>query len=705
MKEKFRRPFVRHARVSLLLCGTLCQALAPIAGARSVISIAELLSPVEILDSVECRTPAGVDFKSAGSARYSLSGVVARDTVAVTLRPEAGVWDILAYSYFRVDITNRGRGLVWIRGRLDNEAAEDWRNSTASMAYILPGERATLGFPFPRANELNDAPAIFDRQNGKPNGHRSHWKAFDPSAVTGCRLVIRTTTGGALDLDDIQISLAQPYGVEANPELMQLPYLDAFGQVRQLDWTGKLNASGELLERAEAEARQRSALGVPAAFNQYGGWAEGPQLEATGRFRVEKYRDRWWLVDPSGRLFFSQGANSVGFGQRTPLAGREALFEWHHAEEGRFKEAVVGERGLQFIVANVIRTFGADWREQGYRRIHDRMRSWGLNTVGAWSDAELVEDRRTPYTTILHLGHGYSPLGKGISDPFSDNFKEALRRGLTAKLEAGHQNEWHLGVFIDNEIDWNEDFVDNALSGRPDQPARRAVIADLKDHYTRVEGLNAAWGTELTDWEDLKGIPEARNAAILQDTARLRGLIAGEYYRRCQLAMREILPGTLYLGSRIHKAPPEVMEAAIRFADVLSLNVYAPLASQGLRQDIDKACLITEFHFAAPDRGVPGVGLSPVGDQVQRSRSYLAYTLDAVLDPNIVGTHWFAYTDQSAAGRPGENYQIGFVDVTDTPYTEITSMSRLLAEKMYSLAETQPKSDRLELLEDWLEAQ
>jgi hypothetical protein len=628
--------------------------------------------------------------------------VLPREALAVTLRPEGGLWDLSAYSYFRVDITNRGRGLVWIRGRLENDGAEDWRNSTLSMAYILPGERATLGFPFPRASELNDAPEIFDRQNGKPNGHRSHWKAFDPSAVTGCRLVIRTTDG-ELDLDDIQISLAQPYGVEANSELMELPYLDAFGQVRQLQWQGKLTATGELQERAEAGQRQLAALGAPSSFNQYGGWADGPRLEATGHFRVEKYRDRWWLVDPSGRLFFSQGANGVGFGQKTPLAGRESLFEWHHEEAGRYKDAVVGERGLQFIVANLIRTFGADWKEQGHRRIHDRMRSWGLNTMGAWSDAELMEARRTPYTTILHLGHGYSPLGKGISDPFSDKFRKALRRGLEKKREAGHLNEWHLGVFIDNEIDWNEDFVANALSRSADQPARRALIADLKDHYTRLDAFNAAWGTRLTTWADLKGVPEETNAVIRKDIVRLRALIASEYYRQCQLAMRAILPDILYLGSRIHKAPPEVLEAAMRYVDVLSLNVYAPLAGMGLRGEIDKACLITEFHFAAPDRGVPGVGLSPVGDQVQRSRAYLAYVLDAVLHPNIVGTHWFAYTDQSAAGRPGENYQIGFVDVTDTPYAEITEMSRLLADNLYTVAETESRDDLLDLLEDWLE--
>ncbi len=93
----------------------------------------------------------------------------------------------------------------------------------------------------------------------------------------------------------------------------------------------------------------------------------------------------------------------------------------------------------------------------------------------------------------------------------------------------------------------------------------------------------------------------------------------------------------------------------------------------------------TEFHFAAPDRGLPGAGLWPVGDQVQRSRAYVAYVVSGLLHPNMVGTHWFAFADQSAAGRPGENYQIGFVDVTDTPYPAITQASRIMADRMYEL--------------------
>ena len=52
--------------------------------------------------------------------------------------------------------------------------------------------------------------------------------------------------------------------------------------------------------------------------------------------------------------------------------------------------------------------------------------------------------------------------------------------------------------------------------------------------------------------------------------------------------------------------------------------------------------------------------------------------------PAIIGTHWFQYKDQPTTGRgDGENYQIGFVDICDTPYPEIVQAAREVAQSMY----------------------
>ena len=45
----------------------------------------------------------------------------------------------------------------------------------------------------------------------------------------------------------------------------------------------------EVLRSRAAEEKELSAATRPGEWNEYGGWRNGPQLEATGHFRVEKY--------------------------------------------------------------------------------------------------------------------------------------------------------------------------------------------------------------------------------------------------------------------------------------------------------------------------------------------------------------------------------------------------------------------------------
>ena len=61
-----------------------------------------------------------------------------------------------------------------------------------------------------------------------------------------------------------------------------------------------------------------------AGFDGYGGYL-GIDLGATGFFRTAHYRERWWIVDPAGHPFFSQGINHVTF---------DGTFSWVHLGGG-----------------------------------------------------------------------------------------------------------------------------------------------------------------------------------------------------------------------------------------------------------------------------------------------------------------------------------------------------------------------------------
>jgi hypothetical protein len=71
-------------------------------------------------------------------------------------------------------------------------------------------------------------------------------------------------------------------------------------------------------------------------------------------------------------------------------------------------------------------------------------------------------------------------------------------------------------------------------------------------------------------------------------------------------------------------------------------------------------------------------------NQRERGVAYRYYVEQCAAHPALVGTHWFQWLDQPATGRnDGENYNIGFIDVTDRPYEElvdaaVTTHERLL---------------------------
>ena len=120
-----------------------------------------------------------------------------------------------------------------------------------------------------------------------------------------------------------------------------------------------------------------------------------------------------------------------------------------------------------------------------------------------------------------------------------------------------------------------------------------------------------------------------------------------------------------------------------------SFNVYGRAGSIAGRRcpGRDRPLLSGEFHFGALDRGMWHQGLIPDENQEARAQSYKDYVLAALKNPQFIGVHWFQWRDQPNTGRSfdDENYQIGFVDVTDTPYPEMLETSRSIAKKLYRI--------------------
>jgi hypothetical protein len=95
--------------------------------------------------------------------------------------------------------------------------------------------------------------------------------------------------------------------------------------------------------------------------------------------------------------------------------------------------------------------------------------------------------------------------------------------------------------------------------------------------------------------------------------------------------------------------------------------------------------IIGEFHFGVPGRGL-APGLAQTANQEERGVAYRYYVENAAANSAIIGTHWFQWVDQPSTGRnDGENYNIGFVDVTDQPYNELVNAAKETFKRLFDV--------------------
>ena len=276
-------------------------------------------------------------------------------------------------------------------------------------------------------------------------------------------------------------------------------------------------------------------------------------------------------------------------------------------------------------------------------------------------------------------------------DVFDPNFGTQLRASMADQAAASADDPWCIGYFIDNELIWGTDIslALATLDSPAYQAAKQVFVSDLMAKYRLIDKLNAVWGMHYKSWGDLiesRDMPDKTRAhddlvAFYRHTVR-------EYFKLCRQAVRETAPNHLYLGCRFAGVNPDVVEIAAHYCDVLSYNIYRrSVADFRLPAGVDAPVIIGEFHFGATDRGQFSPGLVRVKDQAERAAAYEGFVSDALRHPNFVGCHWFSYRDEPTTGRTldGENYQNGFVDVADTPYTETINAARDIGYKMYDI--------------------
>jgi hypothetical protein len=462
------------------------------------------------------------------------------------------------------------------------------------------------------------------------------------------------------------------------------PLVDEFGQYTHANWPGKAHSLDDLKHAWSAEAAALKDTKTERC--EYGGFLN-TSAKATGFFRVEQIDGRWWFVDPDGHLFFSTGVNGVGTGAATRIAGREDTFAALPPTNPAVGAPLAGARasssdapttsapalrrgggrggafGGSFYTWNLQRRFGDDpglrsageggWRPAWAEFTTQRLAAWGFNTVQNWGAPRVPNgEPRVPYALMMR-GWQMSGSVMGLPDVYADDFEQRVDEIAASQLDPARDDPWMLGFFIGNEPPW---------------PGRESLLCD-----TILRGAANPMQKKLQAHLAAGDTPERRRDFVLTAFARYLDVI--------NAAVRRHDPHHLNLGIRFGGSPHDEIVKLARGFDVYSQNIYRYAPDRAMLDHlyalVQRPMLIGEFHIGVPNRGL-AQGLVLAMNQEERAVAYRYYVEQAASHPAMIGTHWFQWLDQPVTGRnDGENYNIGFVDVTDQPYAEMVAGAKL----------------------------
>ncbi len=450
----------------------------------------------------------------------------------------------------------------------------------------------------------------------------------------------------SLEVYSVGVAAEDPGDKFIDPEKL----IDKYGQLKTIRWEGKITSDEQLHEIWEKEEKTLTPGNFD--YDQWGGY-QNSQAKATGYFRVEKINDKWWFIDPDGHYFLSTGSNMISPFQGTRVTRRESIFD---TIPGKARAGFFGGSDVytDFLANNIKNRYGDEmWQEEWEKNTKRRLNAWGFNTG--------MKSMEMPYITFVRgtkIREGYM----GLPDVYGENYEKELEEAIAKQAEDFKNDQLLIGYYIGNEPAW---------------PNRESLCVDII-----LEGKETGTQKALKKYLGKNGdTPENRVKFCKKAFSDFLDMVIRN--------VKKYDPNHLVLGIRFGGTPPDYLIEMARKFDVYSLNVYAYRPNPAYLDKVAKLSglpiIIGEYHFGAPERGLAS-GLSQVKDQNNRGVAYIYYTENALSHQNVVGAHWFQWTDQPVTGRrDGENYNIGIVNIVDIPYKELTDAITASHERFYRI--------------------
>ena len=368
---------------------------------------------------------------------------------------------------------------------------------------------------------------------------------------------------------------------------------------------------------------------------------------ATGFFYTKKIGGRWWIIDPEG------------------MAGLN-------------------------IAMSVVNGLNNDAE---IATVYDHLWNLGYNGIGSFLDDENqtipynnTHTNNFSYTRRINFFLNYKNSRKsyypstpsGISgsldyifvlDPKFEEYCDSRAKSFTATFKDERNL---LGYFIDNEINFNQDQLENFLNDlAPGDPSYDTAYNFIGNKGITLEQVKAGLLTET----------------VRQEFATL---LAEHYYEVTSKALKKYDPNHLNLGSRLNGRPRSiegVVKASARWCDIVSINFYDAFSPDVTITStskyltwIDAPCLVSEFYIKGLDATTQGYvnGYSGAGwvtkTQSDRGCFYQNTCLELLKSKAFVGWHYFKYQDDSNSNK-------GIIRTSSKgsgEYTDLTTQMQLL---------------------------
>jgi hypothetical protein len=435
-------------------------------------------------------------------------------------------------------------------------------------------------------------------------------------------------------------------------------------------------------------------------LDKFGGYKK-ITFQASGFFRIEKTKQRTWLVTPEGNAFLSNGINHVE---------PKWMKKFYNVDYWAKKYEVV------------------DFSDNTFKKAFNQkaktdIQNLGFNTLGCHSHPDFENKQFIPYVKTIrfvNIQH-YTPHDKNdFPDVFSKAFEIYTDSLAKINTEPLKNDPFLLGYFmVDCPILTEKDAAahGNNIYGstRPASPTWSNVIRNLgsesagkieyvlhiKERYkSDIQAFNQVYQTNFKDFEELKKQANWRWNSDLQnekeqaDNHSFLLKILEKRYAIERASIKKYDPNHLILGDKLNgntDTPEDIIKVSAKYSDIVFIQHYAFWNElEGFLNKIsavtDKPILQGDASAHVPYENMPNPYGPHCENQQERLQKIKEMYLNAFARKDFIGWYWCGWMDSWEGGGQVGKQHGGLQD----PFGNFHPVGKFLSEfskKMYSVAQ------------------